>query len=709
MNEDMSEFLGVFLEEAREQLELLEQSLLALERESSPELLQRIFRAAHTLKGSSRAMGFTSMGELTHAMEDILDNLRHNEIAITPPLIDALFQGLDALKKMQDEIAESGNCTLDTTNQTLALRKVRDMETSPTLPQSSPPALATTAWTISSELMDTSLEAMASGCSLWRVVVHLAPNCIMKSVRALMVLQNVEKAGSILAVHPDEESLENEAFESSFELLIATEHSQAKIETLIMQVSEITKAELTPWLPSATTLPEKEVSPAVAHTVAPAPAPKSLEENKTTTIHAVKQVQTVRVDVERLDTLLNLVGELVIDRTRLAQLGVRLDNLLPHQPIIEHLHETSAHIGRITDALQEEIMKARMLPIDSAFNRFPRMVRDITQKLGKEVELVIEWRETELDRSVIESISDPLIHMLRNSVDHGIETPLDRIQAGKPRMGTVWVRARHQESHVVIEMEDDGKGIDPERLKAKALQMGILSQEIANRMTDSDAMQLVFAAGLSTATEVSELSGRGVGMDIVKSNIEKLGGTITITSKRGQGTRFTVRLPLTLAIIRALLVQVHESVFALPLGAVLETLSIEPKDIHLVNHREVILQRGRTLPIIRMSEVFPTRIGQTPAERNCASFSLQEENSGAHQKMIHYLVVVGFAEKQVGLLVDQLIGEQEVVIKSLGRFLGDIRGISGATILGDGHVGLIVDINGLIQFVTETHTAPSAR
>lgn len=711
MNEDMSEFLGVFLEEAREQLDLLEQDLLVLEREASPDLLQRIFRAAHTLKGSSRAMGFTAMGELTHAMEDILDNLRHGEISITIALTDALLQGLDALKQMQDEISQTGNSTLDTTEQTQALRNVLDLDTQELLPQEAPSALQATVWNLTKEVMEMAQEASALGYGLWHITVHLSSDCMMKSVRALMVLQNIEKAGSLLAISPDEESIESEAFGSSFELLIATQQSIEAVESLILQVSEIAKLDLNPWVPNESSPPSVEAPQSLmppkvdsgSTLPATSPMPATNEAAKTNSTAPTKQVQTVRVDVERLDTLLNLVGELVIDRTRLVQLGIGLESLLTHQPLLEQLQETSAHIGRITDELQEEIMKARMLPIENVFNRFPRMVRDITQKLGKEVELIIEGRETELDRSIIESISDPLIHMLRNSVDHGIEAPLDRIQAGKARMGTVWVRARHQESHVVIEIEDDGKGIDPERIKNKALQMGILSPETAARMTDSEAIQLIFAAGLSTAKQVSDVSGRGVGMDIVRSNIERLGGTIAISSRLSHGSRFTVKLPLTLAIIRALLVQMHESVFALPLGAVLETLRIEAKSIHLVNHREVILQRGRTLPIIRMSEVFPTRIGQTPAERNSEPLSFHREKTEAAES--HFLVVVGIGERQVGLLVERLIGEQEVVIKSLGRFIGDIKGISGATILGDGRVGLIVDINGLIQFATETHIA----
>ena len=697
MMEDMSEFLGVFLEEAREQLEQLEQDFLNLERETTPDLLQRIFRAAHTLKGSSRAMGFVSMGELTHAMEDVLDGLRQNNITISPSLIDALFQALDSLKQQKEEIAETGNSERDTSKETEALRNALQGESPAQDSTLSLPVPPPTEWTLTLEQTGSAEEAQRAGLSVWRLRLTLATDCLMKSIRVLMVLHALEALGSVLALNPDEDAIEQETFDLEVEILFATEQTQTQIQSAVLQVSEIARVTIEAWqsshqseepLPITPPLPEPEANKSEA----------KASENRPTN----KQAQTIRVDVARLDNLLNLVGELVIDRTRLTQLGSRLGEMLAHHPVMEQLSETAAHIGRITDELQEEIMKARMLPVDSVFNRFPRMVRDLAHKLNKEVELIVEGGETEIDRSVIEVISDPLIHMIRNSVDHGIELPNERTQAGKPMQGTVWVRARHEESHVIIEIEDDGKGIDPQRLRAKAIQMGTLSPETVGRLNDTEALQLIFASGFSTAKVVSEVSGRGVGMDIVRSNLEKLGGTVSIESHVGKGSRFTVKLPLTLAIIRALLVGVYESVYAIPLGSVVETLRIESSRIHLINHREVILQRGRTLPIIRMAEVFSSRVGTTPAENSVHNLSHTQD---APRKEMHYLVTVGFGERQVGLLVDHLIGEQEIVIKSLGRFLGDIRGISGATILGDGRVGLIVDINGVIQFSTEAQSA----
>jgi two-component system chemotaxis sensor kinase CheA len=374
---------------------------------------------------------------------------------------------------------------------------------------------------------------------------------------------------------------------------------------------------------------------------------------------------------------MNLVGELVIDRTRIAQIGADLA-LRYSDRQVDDLGETVSHIARITSDLQDQIMKARMLPIETVFNRFPRVVRDLAQKLNKEIKLDLIGGETELDRSVIEVIGDPLLHILRNSVDHGVEMPDEREQVGKPRSGTVTVSAKHQENHIVIEIRDDGKGINTERVKQKAVEAGLVTADAAAKLSDKEALQFIFHSGLSTAAEVSEVSGRGVGMDIVRSNIQKLGGLIDLESVVGEGTRFSLRLPLTLAIIRGLLVNVAETVFVLPLGSVVETLLIDNKEIQHINQKEVVVIRGVTTPLVRMREVF----GIQGDYKTPDSF---------------YVVIVGLAEQRMGLIVDRLVGEQEVVIKSLSRFCGDVPGVSGATILGDGNVALIADINGIVK------------
>jgi len=839
MNEDMSQFLGVFLDEANEQMNLLEQEILKLEHESSQELLQVIFRAAHTLKGSSRAMGFTPMGELTHAMEDVFDMLRNDTLSVDQELIDALFAALDALKAMKDEIATSGCTTVDTTVETARLRavlkgaqaetlEVRHSGRAATIPAQATASIAEISPDASGQSVTPSFrtvlsptqivamqDAQASGFTLFLLRVQIAPDCIMKSVRAMMVLQTLDRVSSALASTPDEDGLENEEFGATFEIVVATQELSTALHTAVMSVNEVTGVEIVDWnslenkamslvsdvQPSAMTeappvpilihseaLTEGEDGsstrrPSDRRTADVGPEGRGKSSDEVQVIAAEKKVittqpQTVRVDVVRLDKLLNLVGELVIDRTRLARLGTQTNTC----DFLEHLTDTAAHIGRITDELQTEIMKARMLPVDNVFSRFPRMIRDLAQKLGKEINFVVEGKETELDRSVIEVIGDPLIHMLRNSVDHGIEMPEERHAAGKELVGTVTLRARHQESYIVIEIEDDGKGLDPEKLRAIAVKKGAMTQEEANRLTDKEAIHLIFASGFSTAKVVSDVSGRGVGMDIVRSNLQKLGALIDIESKVGVGSTFTVKLPLTLAIVRGLLVNVDQCVYALPLNAVVETIQVDPASIHLVNRREVIHQRGTTLPLIRLREVFALgeivteslgdraigvvrKSSQTPKLKAASRLSAKQRKSRdlaagidapielsmsepiidsesgewsmdesavaqspesflsesspdrsstdripmeeiveLRQKKageLHYVVIVGSGDRQVGMIVDGLIGEQEVVIKSLGKFIGDIRGFSGATILGDGRVALIIDVDGLINIAVQ--------
>ena len=839
MNEDMSQFLGVFLDEANEQMNLLEQEILKLEHESSQELLQVIFRAAHTLKGSSRAMGFTPMGELTHAMEDVFDMLRNDTLSVDQELIDALFAALDALKAMKDEIAASGCTTVDTTVETARLRavlkgaqaetlEVRHSGRAATIPAQATASIAEISPDASGQSVTPSFrtvlsptqivamqDAQASGFTLFLLRVQIAPDSIMKSVRAMMVLQTLDRVSSALASTPDEDGLENEEFGATFEIVVATQELSTALHTAVMSVNEVTGVEIVDWnslenkamslvsdvQPSAMTeappvpilihseaLTEGEDGsstrrPSDRRTADVGPEGRGKSSDEVQVIAAEKKVittqpQTVRVDVVRLDKLLNLVGELVIDRTRLARLGTQTNTC----DFLEHLTDTAAHIGRITDELQTEIMKARMLPVDNVFSRFPRMIRDLAQKLGKEINFVVEGKETELDRSVIEVIGDPLIHMLRNSVDHGIEMPEERHAAGKELVGTVTLRARHQESYIVIEIEDDGKGLDPEKLRAIAVKKGAMTQEEANRLTDKEAIHLIFASGFSTAKVVSDVSGRGVGMDIVRSNLQKLGALIDIESKVGVGSTFTVKLPLTLAIVRGLLVNVDQCVYALPLNAVVETIQVDPASIHLVNRREVIHQRGTTLPLIRLREVFALgeivteslgdraigvvrKSSQTPKLKAASRLSAKQRKSRdlaagidepaellmsepiidsesgewsmdesalaqspdsflsesspdrsssdripmgeiveLRQKKageLHYVVIVGSGDRQVGMIVDGLIGEQEVVIKSLGKFIGDIRGFSGATILGDGRVALIIDVDGLINIAVQ--------
>lgn len=696
---DMSQYLDLFLQEADEQLEVLEQEMLKLEQEPSHERLQIIFRAAHTLKGSSRAMGFTGFANLTHEMENVLDLLRSDKLTVTTEIADGLLACIDALGQIKESIAAGQGDSGDFSELVSKLAGFSSGSASqPPAPKAAAekaPAQTAqkTVWkgVLSPELLEP-LKLASSTQTVWHARYRLCHDCVMKFVRAFMAISVVQEGGELLACIPNREELEEEAFETDFELFFQTTVSEKDIRAKLAAVGEVDVFELSQWSPDEAEARHEEEQAAPAPVAAAEAKPEAASapvEVQTkdqpvsapaATARKTESGQTVRVDVARLDELMNLVGELVIDRTRVAQIGAQLATKYEFDNNVEELSETVSHIARITGDLQDQIMKARMLPIDTVLNRFPRMVRDLAQKVNKEIKLELNGGDTELDRSVIEVIGDPLLHILRNSVDHGIESPEDRAAAGKPSSGSIVVSAKHQENHIVIDIIDDGRGIDLERVKKKAIENGLLTKDAAERISDKDAIQYIFASGLSTAKQVSEVSGRGVGMDIVRSNIQKLGGLIDVDTTLGQGTKFSLRLPLTLAIIRGLLVRISDVVYVIPLGSVIETLLIPKKSIQTVHKREVIVIRGVTTPLVRMNQVFTTVK---------ASKAVDDDES--------YVVIVGLAEKRIGLVVDHLIGEQEVVIKSLSRFCGDVQGVSGATILGDGNVALIADVNGIID------------
>jgi two-component system chemotaxis sensor kinase CheA len=685
---DMSQYLDLFLQEAEEQLEILEQETLKLERDPSPDRLQIIFRAAHTLKGSSRAMGFPNMAELTHEMENVLDKLRNNELSVTTDIANALLACLDTLSQMAETIRAGEGDSVENPSLVAELQGFSANGE----PVAKPPAAAVPAGPQLDPSVITALQAAQTQSEVYHLHATLHPECVMKFVRVFMLTNLIEQDGELLHTIPDREQLEEEAFDHDFDLFFQSSSPLDVLQTKIGEVSEIASFHLGSWNtePASTTayngpdiipveadgIPKLEVQPqptsGLASAVPATSAPKADPAKKTET------GQTVRVDVARLDNLMNLVGELVIDRTRIAQIGADLSARYEDNSI-DALAETVGHIARITSDLQDQIMKARMMPIETVFNRFPRVIRDLAQKLGKDVDLVLQGGETELDRSVIEVIGDPLLHILRNSIDHGLEMPDGRIAAGKNRQGRIVVSAKHQENHIVIEITDDGRGIDANRIRNKAVENGLLSREAADKLTDKEALSYIFSSGLSTASEVSEVSGRGVGMDIVRSNIQKLGGIIELETELGAGTKFSLRLPLTLAIIRGLLVKVSGVVYVVPLGSVIETLLVKKRAIQRVKKQEVIVIRGMTTPLVRLREKFEGR-----------QFARTEEGEDL------YVVIVGLADQRIGFVVDRLIGEQEVVIKSLSRYCGDVSGVSGATILGDGNVALILDVNSLV-------------
>jgi two-component system chemotaxis sensor kinase CheA len=706
-NSDMSQFVGVFLDEANEVLALLESDVLQLERGSdAPELLQSIFRAAHTLKGSSRSMGFLNVGNLTHEMENVLDELRQGRLAVNTAIVNALLDCLDALSTLIASVATHGNDE-DTDGRDIPALVTRlgallaaDAVQAPVITE------AATEFVLKPHEEAAAVDAVQTGLLVHRVQVEFEANCLMKGIRLMMVLSALEPVGSLIACSVNEEAMEADTFADVVDLLLAGESAADAIEAAGMSVSEVKSTRAFPWsapvagseVVAAAPVQDAVAAPVAPQSVAVVSAPVATTAAAPATAAAAPSTPstpitppaaTVRVDVGRLDSLLNLVGELVIDRTQLVRLTTELKNEYPRDLRIAELLEMSHRIARSTTELQDEIMKTRMLPVDGVFQRMPRMVRDLAQKTGKEVEFLVTGGTTEMDRSILEVLADPLIHLLRNSVDHGLEPPEDRLAIGKGREGVVTLDARHERGGIVIEITDDGRGMNPTFLKDSAIKKGILTEAAAAVMADREALNLIFAPGFSTAAVLSDVSGRGVGMDIVRSNLEKVGGRIEIDSVIGKGSRFKIHLPLTLAIVRALLVNADDATYVLPLSSVVETLRLDNCGFtrSTVSGRSVLDLRGRTVPLSNLAKLLDGDMTST------APASIPEK---AH------VVVVGIGERQVGLCVDSFAGEQEVVIKSLGTLLGDLPGLSGAAIMGDGRVALVVDSVRAVQAIVES-------
>ena len=719
--------IKVFLVEAEEQLQNLEDGLLMLEQGGDDEeIIAQIFRAAHTLKGSSATLGHEKMAKLTHSMESVLDLVRREHTEVSPQLMDLFFECLDMLRVLNREIATAQDSGADIEGLNDRLLDVIECGEHGTGEADGDVARTGEA---QAEAQAEAGGTGASGPGDVRIRVEFTPKCPMPSVRAYQVIDRLSVLGKVAYTEPALERIE--AGEDISSVIIVVEYYSDCIDPIVevaKDVPDVMSVVVLGVAPVGTTaaaqveqaeqaaaaagaaqaaqaakvaeaakdaqgassqVPPEPSMPKANGSVSGAPASAAERATASATANAIATVaSTVRVDVNRLDTLSNLVAELVIDRTHLAQLEARLADKHGGDELISELNRTSTHIGRLTTELQEAINKARMFPIDNVFKRFPRMMRDLAQKQGKEIDFIVEGEDTELDRSVSEEIGDPLIHLLRNSIGHGIETPEERVRAGKPTKGTVRLSAFHQENYIVIRVADDGRGIDPEAVKASAIRKGVITEENAARMSDKDAVNLVFAPGLSTAVKADDVSGRGVGMDIVRKNIEKLNGSITIDTQVGKGTAITVKLPLTLAIIRALLVEVDSKIYAIPLNSVEDITRIDPDEIRTVRGNEAILLRGEIVPLVWLEETLGTD-GRIRADRRRRVFVVR---ASSH-------------EGQVGLVVHSLVGEMEIVIKSLGTFVGTIPGVSGVTILGDGRVALICDVSSLVRRVVEERSA----
>lgn len=668
--------IGVFLDELEEKLQIINDNLLILEREpENQEVLQEIFRAAHTIKGSSGIMGYEKMASLTHEIENLFDKIRQHELTVDSEMINVLFEALDALNTLKREVT-GDKVDIDISEVLTKLKSYLGDHQQPAglVPQ---PSAAPTVikgehqWQQLDDVLEAVIrEAEVKGFLAYQIAIQLDAGTQMKSVRAFLIFETLQQMGEVIKSTPPAEDLQEGRFDLEFEVVLLTREDLDQIHNTLMSVAEVgdVQIRLVATLQSAE---ETKKATTATQTTQTTGANGSNKEQT-----AIKTVKTVRVDVQKLDSLMNLVGELVIDRTRLNRFAEIFEGKYGSDDLAESINEISNHLGQVTGDLQEQIMKARMLPIAQIFNRFPRMVRDTAQKMGKEIDFIIEGKETELDRNVIEVIGDPLIHLIRNSIDHGIESPEERVKQGKPRVGRLLLKASYHESHIVITIADDGKGIDADKIRQKAVDNGMYDYDSAARLSEREVLDLIFKAGFSTAKEVSDLSGRGVGMDVVRTAIEQINGMVEMDTKVGEGTTTVIRLPLTLAIIRSLMVTLGNQVYAFPLSNVQETLRINADEIRQIGNNEVIVVRERILPLLRLAEHFG--MGSSEAEKL-------------------FVVIVASAEKRVAVVVDSLLGEQEIVIKSMGEYLGEVPALSGATILGDGRVALIIDTRGIVK------------
>ena len=679
---DVNQYLGIFLEEAREHLQTLNRCVLDLEHEPGTlHILDEIFRSAHPITGMSATMGYSEIAELTHEMENVLDLLRKGTLTAHADIIDTLFQCVDRLEQLVEEVAngQTGGVEVSALSAKLASLAKGEMvapaEKVQPLSTTKDAKIAVSQMSLNDTEKEMASTAIAQGMKVYELTIRLRQGTLLKSVRAYMAMKALDEMGDVIKTDPLVEDLERDNFGQEFSVLLVTDNASEKIHDTIISIAEIETVLVTPCSVAVPTTMEAvknkttDVSSS-ATALETGVAEISRGEKTETAVAKNKGRALLRVDAEKLDSLLNLVGELVINKTRLQQIG--LTNQL------QELSEAIEQMDRVTTDLQSVVMKLRMVPVSQVFNRFPRMVRDLSHSLGKEINLIIQGEETELDRTVIDEIGDPLVHLLRNSIDHGIEKPEDRTASGKNPVGEVRLIARHEGNNVLLMVTDDGKGLKAEAIKQKAMEKGLITKAELDVMELNDIMKLIFLPGFSTAETVTDVSGRGVGMDAVRTKIEALGGVLELDSNPGQGTRVRIRLPLTLAIIQALLVQVHEETYAIPLGSIDSTINITPEEIRTIQQQEVILLRGQIIPLVRL--------GNSLGIKSAAGFEEGQEL---------YVVIVQAGDHKIGLLVDSLVGQQEIVIKSLGKILTGIRQIAGATILGDGQVVLILDVNAL--------------
>lgn len=698
---DVSQYLEIFIDESEEHLQTLSDCIMVLEKEpDNKDTINEVFRAAHSLKGMAGTMGFKRMQHLTHDMENVFQEVRSDHIKVTSGMIDLLFKCLDALegyvdniKSTSDEGTEDNEVIIKELNDFIAktegAEETGNTETSEAKEAAPESTREEKAGQEKIELTNDEKkairEAESNGQHIYVMTVHIQKDCLLKAARAFLVFKAVEDFGQILVYRPSSQDIEDEKFEFEFSFFLASEESEDKIVAVAKAVSEIEKVDaeeihLDEYVKEAEAQEEQQAKEAAAEQKeAPAEAPKAAEK-KAPAANAKKQTnakpvtgRTVRVDIEKLDALMNQVSELIIAKNSLVSISSNESGEYQNQSF----HEQIEYLERITTNLHESVMKVRMVPIESVVNKFPRMIRDLSRKLGKKMELYMTGEDTELDRTVVDQIGDPLQHLLRNSADHGLEDNATRVERGKPEVGSIFLKAFQEGNNVIIEVGDDGNGIDVAAVRDKAVERGVITAEQAENMSQKEIINLLFLPSFSMAKKITDISGRGVGLDVVKSNIEALGGDVEVRTQLGEGTTFIVRLPLTLAIIQALMVEIRDEKYAIALGSISNIESIPVNEIKYVQAQEVIHLRGAVIPLIRLDQVLD-----------------MEEKQEEPENLT--VVIVKKGDSLAGLVVDNLIGQQEIVIKSLGKYINNNKIISGATILGDGEVALILDVNTLM-------------
>lgn len=701
---DVSQYLEIFIDETKEHLQNLNEQLLILEKEpDNVNTINEIFRAAHSLKGMAGTMGYKRMQRLTHDMENVFSEIRNGKMSVGANLVDVLFQGLDALESYLSNIqgtADEG--TEDNEPIIVQLNKILQEGVGGKTEGQGNLAVATQTESLEEKeecakyqdlrIADYEshaiLKAKDMGQNVFGITIYIQETCILKAARAFLVFKALEEFGEVIKSYPDVQDIEDEKFEFDFSVVLITKSSLEDVKAKILNVSEIKSVYI-----DIMQVPEEQIEEvdhdeiskdikdnsvqAASATATASVEKKDSAQGKTqaTTKQQAKPVvnRSVRVDIEKLDVLMNLVSELIIAKNGLVSISSGDNENRSESAFNEQIE----YLERVTTNLHESVMKVRMVPIESVVNRFPRMIRDLSKKLDKKMELYMTGEDTELDRTVIDEIGDPLMHLLRNSADHGLESAEDRRKAGKPEVGSIFLDAYQDGNNVVIEVRDDGAGINVEKVRKKAIEKGTISKEQAETMTDKEVIDLLFRPSFSTADHITDVSGRGVGLDVVKTRIEALGGDIEARTKFGEGSNFIIRLPLTLAIIQALMVEIGLEKYAIPLGSIQTIEDVPVSDIKYVQTKEVINLRGTVIPILRLADILDVE---------------QTKESPEHLTV----VIVSKGDKLAGLVIDNLIGQQEIVIKSLGKYINNNKMIGGATILGDGEVALILDVNTLV-------------